>query len=319
MAAISLMIEGQQGLTWKRWSTLVEQAETLGFAGLFRSDHFTDPVGPPEDSLEMLVSLAHVAERTQRIHFGPLVAPFSFRDPVMLARQAAALDDLSNGRMILGVGAGWQDREHDMFGYHLGDIKTRMVRFEEGLEVITRLLRSTQPTTFDGHVYRLRDAVLLPHPTHAGGPRILIGGNGMKRTLPLAARYADIWNGVFISPEAFKERSEALDTLTKEAGREPSSLKRTAMITLIYARDEHELAQLLQKHRLQPELANLSLAEASQYLVAHGHAIAGTAEQVRQHIQTYLQAGAEEMMLQWLDQTDTARLQDFAHNVLNRL
>ena len=110
MVAVSLMLEGQYGMTWSHWKKFVAEVEDLGFAGMFRSDHFTNANPPDLDSLEMIVSLTYLADHTQRIHFGPLVSPFSFRNPVLLARQAAALDDLSNGRMILGVGAGWQRR-----------------------------------------------------------------------------------------------------------------------------------------------------------------------------------------------------------------
>src|SRR5215469_6643615 len=151
MIAISIQIEGQNGLTWPHWKQLVREVEDLGFAGLFRSDHFTNARPPDKDSLEMVVSLTYLADYTQRIHFGPLVAPLSFRDPTLLARQAAALDDLSGGRMVLGLGAGWNEREHTLFGHDLGDVATRMARFEEGLEVITRLLHSDEPVTFAGH------------------------------------------------------------------------------------------------------------------------------------------------------------------------
>ncbi len=105
MVAISIQIEGQNGLTWPHWKQLVKEIEDLGFAGLFRSDHFTNAHPPDKDSLEMIVSLTYLADHTQRIHFGPLVAPISFRDPTLLARQAAALDDLSDGIMVSGVEA----------------------------------------------------------------------------------------------------------------------------------------------------------------------------------------------------------------------
>src|SRR5437870_5746624 len=207
MVALSIMIEAQDGLTWPRWKRLVAEVEALGFAGLFRSDHFTNAQPPDKESLEMVVSLTYLADHTSRIHFGPLVAPISVRHPTLLARQAAALDDLGGGRMILGVGAGWQEREHQLFGHTLGDIPTRMARLEEGLEVITRLLRSDEPVTYEGQFFQLRGATLLPRPQWPGGPPILIGGNGPKRTLPLAARYASIWNANFLAPEAFRERS----------------------------------------------------------------------------------------------------------------
>jgi alkanesulfonate monooxygenase SsuD/methylene tetrahydromethanopterin reductase-like flavin-dependent oxidoreductase (luciferase family) len=116
MVALSLMIEGQQGITWPHWKRLAAQAEELGFAGLFRSDHFTNARPPDQDALEAMISLAYLADHSQRIHFGPLVTPLSFHDPVALARQALAIDDLSGGRLIFGLGAGWQEREHSMFG-----------------------------------------------------------------------------------------------------------------------------------------------------------------------------------------------------------
>src|SRR5205823_12489140 len=153
MVAISIQVEAQDGLTWPRWKRLVAEVEALGFAGLFRSDHFTNSRPPDKDSLETIVSLTYLADHTQHIHFGPLVSPISFRNPTLLVRQAAALDDLSNGRMILGLGAGWQDREHRLFGHDLGYVPTRMSRFEEGLEVVTRLLNSDEPVTYEGHFF----------------------------------------------------------------------------------------------------------------------------------------------------------------------
>src|SRR5258707_7098519 len=113
------------------------------------------------------------------MHFGSLVAPLSMRDPVMLARQAAALDDLSHGRMVLGVGAGWNEREHAMFGYPLGDNATRFARLEEGLEVITRLLHTDERVSHNGRFYHLSEAMLLPRPARPGGPRLLIGCSGL--------------------------------------------------------------------------------------------------------------------------------------------
>lgn len=219
MAALSIQIEGQDDLTWSRWKRLVDEVETPGFAGLYRSDHFTNARPPDKASLEMIVSLTYLADHTQHIAFGPLVAPFSFRDPMLLARQAAALDDLSGGRMYLGLGAGWQEREHTLFGLEPGDVPTRMARLEEGLEVVTRLLKSDDPVTFEGRFFQLRGATLLPRPQRPGGPRILPGGSGVKRTLPLVARFVGAWNGNFLSPAEFRERSTALDALLLAAGR----------------------------------------------------------------------------------------------------
>ena len=118
---IAIMIEGQNGLNWPRWKQIVRLVEDLGFAGLYRSDHFTNADPADIDSLELWVSLTWLAGNTERIEFGPLVTPFSFRHPAHTARMAGAVDDLSGGRLTLGLGAGWQDREHEKFGFPLLD------------------------------------------------------------------------------------------------------------------------------------------------------------------------------------------------------
>lgn len=319
MVAISIMIEGQDGLTWARWKKLVDEVEALGFAGLYRSDHFTNARPPDKASLEMIVSLTYLADHTQRLTFGPLVAPFSFRDPMLLVRQAAALDDLSGGRMRLGLGAGWQEREHTLFGFDLGDIPTRMARLEEGLEVVTRLLKSDDPVTFEGRFYQLRGATLLPRPQRPGGPRILIGGNGVKRTLPLVARYADAWNGDFLSPAQFRERSALLDALLQKAGREPSDVRRTMMLGLFFGNDTREVDRALSWRRDVPELADKPLDAVIEAIHAQGRALVGTSEQIMQQIQAYADAGVEELMIQWFAMDDIKGLRNFAESVLHRI
>jgi F420-dependent oxidoreductase-like protein len=319
MVAISIQIEGQNGLTWPHWKRLVKEVEDLGFAGLFRSDHFTNARPPDKDSLEMIVSLTYLADHTQRIHFGPLVAPLSFRDPTLLARQAAALDDLSGGRMILGLGAGWQDREHRLFGHDLGDVPTRMARLEEGLEVITRLLNSNEPVTYEGKFFQLRGALLLPRPQRLRGPQIMIGGNGPKRTLPLVARYADIWNGNFLSPEAFLERSVTLDQLLRAAGRNPSEVKRTVMLSLSFGRDTAELDHRLSWRRDHPQYAGKSLDKIIEALRMDGGMIVGTPDMIIEQINAYGKVGADELVLQWFDLDDIDGLRAFATSVLPRL
>ena len=319
MVAISIQIEGQDGLTWGRWKKLVEEVETLGFAGLYRSDHFTNARPPDKASLEMIVSLTYLADHTQRITFGPLVAPFSFRDPVLLARQAAALDDLSGGRMYLGLGAGWQEREHSLFGFYLGDIPTRMARLQEGLEVVTRLLKSDDPVTFEGRFYQLRGATLLPRPQRPGGPRILLGGNGVKRTLPLVARYADAWNGTSLAPTEFRERSNTLDALLQAAGRKPSDVRRSIMLGLFFGNDMREVDEALGWRRNVPDLADKPLDAVIEAIQAQGRALVGTPEHIIRQIEAYGNAGVDELMLQWFAMDDIKGLRNFAESVLHRM
>src|SRR3712207_6604392 len=160
MPEVAIMIEGQEGICWRRWRRLARTVEDCGYSGLYRSDHFTNPTGPVLDALELWSSLTWLAGNTERIEFGPLVSPVSFRHPVITAWQASAVDNLAGGRLRLGIGAGWQEREHDAYGFELLDTDSRFARFEEGLQVITLLLQNEAPVSFGGEFYRLRDAVL---------------------------------------------------------------------------------------------------------------------------------------------------------------
>ena len=302
---LAIMIEGQHGLTWERLQRLAPAVEELGFYGLYRSDHFTNPEPPNLPALELWVSLTWLASHTTRLQFGPLVAPVSFRDPVMLARMAGAVADLSGRRLTLGLGAGWQAREHSMFGYELLDVPARFARFTEALEITTRLLRDPAPVTFGGDYYQLADAELLPRPAQPGQPPILIGGNGPQRTLPLAARYADEWNAVFVPPVRFRELSAQLDALAQTAGRDPRTIRRSLMTGLCWAPDDATLGQ---------RLAGRSADELHERGM-----LVGTSGAVVEQLGALADAGVAAVMVQWLDLDDLDGLATFAQAVLPQL
>jgi F420-dependent oxidoreductase-like protein len=286
---VAIMIEGQDGLTWPRWQRLAAAVEDLGFAGLYRSDHYTNANPPDKESLELWVSLTWLASHTRRIAFGPLVSPVSFRQPTMTARMASAVDDLSAGRLTLGLGAGWQEREHHNYGWDLLDVPERFARFEEGLRIIEHLLHNDAPLDFEGVYYQLHEAVLLPRPGRPGGPPILIGGNGPRRTLPLVARYADEWNGVFINPARYAELNETLDGLLMAAGREPGSVRRSLMAGCIFGRDTTEVERKLASR-------NRTAAEIRERGVA-----VRTGEEIAAQLDKWAAAGVQRIMLQWLE------------------
>ena len=225
---IGLIVEGQMGLNWSRWDAVLAMAERAGYQNVFCSDHFVDPEPPDQDSLEVWTALTYAATKTTSIEFGPLVSPVTFRHPTMLARQAAAVDDLSNGRLVFGLGAGWQNREHENYAIPFYDLKTRFGLLTDALEITKRLFDSAQPVTYDGNHIGVKDAVLLPRPKRR--TPILIGGNGPKRTLPLAARYADEWNAVDIDAREFSEKNQRLGDLIDAAGREQTAVKRSLML-----------------------------------------------------------------------------------------
>lgn len=322
MTAISISLSGMTGLDWPRWQRLATEVEALGFAGFYRYDHFAWPTPrasiPEPDSLDLTASLTWLASHTQRIQFGPLVAPFSFRDPHLLARQAVAIDDLSGGRLVLGVGAGWLEREHTMYGYELGDTPTRMARLEEGLAVVSGLLRRSEPFRYEGRFFQMRDAVLRPRPQRPHGPPILVGGAGPKRTLPLVARYADIWNVEGIDPALLRERSARLDQLLVKEGRRPKDVKRTVHLRVFCGRDLAELNRRFQGLRpVFPAWTDLGPADLLQTLrQTFSGTCAGTPEEVVAQLRAYTDIGLDELMLQWTVADDIEGLQLLADYVL---
>jgi len=299
---IAIMIEGQNGLNWPRWQRMVRVVEDLGFAGLYRSDHFTNANPPDLDSLELWTSLTWLASHTKRIEFGPLVTPVSFRHPVFSARMGMQVDELSGGRFTLGLGAGWQEREHTKFGFDLLELRNRFVRFREGLEVATRLLRSDEPVSYSGTFYHLNEAVLLPRPVRTHRPPILVGGNGLRRTLALAARYADEWNAVYVPPARFVELNQRLDGLVRTAGRDPRAVRRSLMTGCVFGRTDADVQR------------NLKGRDANA-LLARG-VILGTPAQVVDQLRHVDQSGVQRVMLQWLDLDDLDGVEALAKAVL---
>lgn len=304
MLEVAVMIEGQNGLNWTHWQRIAQLVEDLGFVGLFRSDHFTNSNPPDIDSLELWISLTWLAGNTKRIEFGPLVTPFSFRHPVHTARMASAVDDLSGGRLVLGLGAGWNEREHHLFGFDLLEPEARFNRFNEGMEVVTRLLQSDQPVTFEGEHYQLRGATLLPRPQRPGGPGILVGGNGVKRTLANAVRYASEWNSVSLPPQDFAQLNRRLDEMLIEAGRSPESVRRSMMTGCVFGKDDATLQKKLTAR-------GRSLHELQQ-----NGTIAGSRSAVKEQLAALEQAGLQRIMLQWLDLDDLESLELLAKHVL---
>ncbi len=299
---VSIMIEGQEGLSWPRWQRMARATEDLGFYGLFRSDHFTAPEGPIVDQLETWTSLGWLSANTRRIAFGTLVSPISFRHPSILSWQASAVDALSCGRLRLGLGAGWQKREHEAFGFDLLGMDDRFKRYEEGIQVVKVLTRSTEPASFEGEYYSLKDAMLTPRSPRSDGPPLIIGGNGPKRTLPLAAKYADEWNAVNRTPEEYRELSARLDELLQEEGREPKSVKRTMMTRSVIAESDAQVRSKIED-------------DVRERLLARGGVI-GTPGEIVDILGRHAEAGIQGTVVQWMDMDDISGLELFAAQVL---
>ena len=221
----------QQRMSWDELVGRVQFAEELGFDGAWGFDHFQPMYGDgPGEAFEGITTLAALSGVTSRIRLGLLVAGVTYRHPSVLVAQAITIDHASHGRLELSLGAAWFDKEHHELGIPFPATGERFDLLEDALEIITRLFTG-EVVSYDGKVVSLRDARLLPKPVQTPRPPIWIGGSGPRRTLPLAARFADAWHS-FGSPNSLRDASSRLDRLAEEVGRDPASIMRAGSIAL---------------------------------------------------------------------------------------
>ena len=307
MVEVGIMVEGQESMTWERFLGLARTVEELGFDSFFRSDHLT-ALGGAKDrhSLALWPSLSVLALQTKRIRFGPMVSSMTFRHPAILAKMAASVSALSNGRLDLGIGAGWYREEHEMFGIDFPRYGTRLKMLDEGAQIL-RLLFATEPANFNGEFYQLTDAITYPKPKNLS---IIMGGKG-KKTLEVVARNADEWNCSYVGVDVFKVKSHQLDINCEFIGRDPLTLRRSLMIPFVIARNESELQECIHAHRLM-------FSDLPEDLPAWHRAgfIGGTPQQVIDQLKGFEQAGVTRFMLQHNNLDDIDSLTLMAEEVL---
>lgn len=221
----------QQRMPWEEVVSRVRFAEDLGFDGAWGFDHFTPMYGEgPGEAFDGVTTLAALSGLTSRIRLGLLVAGATYRHPSIFTTQMVTVDHASGGRLELSLGAAWFDKEHHELGIPYPSTGERFDLLEDSLEIVTRLMTGER-VSYDGKRVSLRDAQVLPRPVQSPHPPIWIGGNGPKRTLPLVARYADVWHA-WGTPGSLQESSARLDELAAEAGRDPSSIMRASSLSL---------------------------------------------------------------------------------------
>src|SRR4249920_243419 len=221
----------QQRLPWDEIVSRVQFAETLGFEGVWGFDHFQPMYGEgPGECFEGMTTLAALAGVTSRIRLGLLVTGVTYRHPSVFAAQAMTIDHASHGRLELSLGAAWFDKEHRELGIPFPSTSTRFDLLEDALEIVQRLYTG-DVVSYEGRVVSLQDAQLRPLPVQRPHPPIWIGGSGPRRTLPLVARYADVWHA-WGTPNSLRGTNELLDELATEAGRDPSSIMRAGSLSL---------------------------------------------------------------------------------------
>ncbi|WP_374968010.1 LLM class F420-dependent oxidoreductase [Terrabacter sp. BE26] len=306
---LRIFTEPQEGATYDDLLAVARATEDLGFSGFFRSDHYLHMRGDggvgPTDAW---ITLAGLARDTSTVRLGTLVTSATFRLPGPLAIQVAGVDQMSNGRVELGLGAGWFEAEHRAYGIPFPPVGERFDRLEEQLAVVTGLWGTPRGETFshEGTYYRLADSPALPKPVQDGGVPIIIGGSGKRRTPSLAVRYAAEFNAPFESAAASGRLFERVREVVREAGRDPGSLTYSAAQVVCVGNDEATL-------RRRAAAIGRDVDEL------RANSLAGSADEVVEKLGTFAEVGTERVYLQVLDLSDLDHVADIAEGVLRQL
>jgi F420-dependent oxidoreductase-like protein len=303
---LRVFTEPQQGATYDDLLRVARTAEDLGYGAFFRSDHYvgigSEGLPGPTDSW---VTLGALARETSRVRLGTLMTSATFRHPGPLAISVAQVDQMSGGRVELGLGAGWFEAEHTAYGIPFPPIAERFERLEESLALVTGLWTTPPGETFDfdGTYYQLTDSPALPKPVQSPRPPILVGGKGRRRTPRLAARYADEFNIPFETVESSAAIFDHVREACAEAGRDPASLTYSNALVLCCGADEAQTARRAD-----------AIGRSVDELRANG--LAGTPDEVVDKIGRYAELGASRIYLQTLDLSDLDHLHLVAEKVM---
>lgn len=307
------MIEGQEGLTWPRWQRLAKTVEDAGYESLFRSDHLTGLFGNAERaSLDTWASLTWLAFATTRLRFGPMVCPLTFYHPALLAKRAAAVADLAGGRLDLGIGAGWHEGEHAMYGIPFPGLKERLDRLDCGARAITALWAGKK-VTLEQPYYPLREAESYPLPPRGRVP-LVIGGRGEKRTLAIVAEHADEWNVTRVTFDEYARKRAVLERHCGALERDAATIARSLMVPIIYGRTAAEAeARRARAKTIFPRIPDDAAGwRAAGFLY-------GSADDIVRDLTRWQSLGIHRVLLQLLDMEDLAAIEGIAKDILPAL
>lgn len=278
---------GLGNTTWKDLLNIWQHADSTGWDSAWVADHFMpnqpDNTGPVFESWTMLAALAAC---TNSVRLGVLVTGNTYRHPAVVAKMAANVDIISNGRLILGMGGAWQRNEHEAYGIPYYTVGQRLRRLDEACQVILSLFKNTQ-SNFQGRYYQLQNAPLAPKTIQQPHPPLLIGGGGEQITLRIAARYANMWN-IWGGPEALRRKIVVLEQRCEEIGRDPAEIEKSANAPLILSDDAEEVERAAagfgRGFRMTPEEAKKNM-------------LAGTADQIIERVHEYIEAGVDHIII----------------------
>jgi alkanesulfonate monooxygenase len=300
---LRVFTEPQQGASYDDLLRVAKTAEELGFGAFFRSDHFlgmgTDGLPGPTDSW---VTLGALARETSTIRLGTLVTSVTFRLPGMLAIQVAQVDQMSGGRVELGIGAGWYEREHEAYGVPFPDTRERFDMLEEQLAVVTGLWATEGGFEFTGKHYTVSDSPGLPKP-HQAKPPVILGGSGRPRSAALAAKYADEYNLAFTPLEEGLPILDRVKRACEDAARDPASLITSSAQVLCVGKDDAEVARRAAAIGQDPDQLR-------------ARQLGGTVQEVLDKIGRFAESGQTRLYLQTLDLEDMDHLHLVADEIL---
>jgi F420-dependent oxidoreductase-like protein len=317
LASFNVMVEPQEGGTYQDLLELAQRAEALGFGGFFRSDHYHPMNVPPSsDATDAWAVLAGLARETRTIRFGSMVSPMTFRHPSEFAKIVATVDQMSGGRLDVGLGAGWYEKEHLAYGLPFPPPKERVDRLEESLEVCTRLWGDGF-ASFEGKLFQLQQAPGHPKPVQRPHPPIIIGGKGPRRVPRLAARFADEFNSFGGDSTVFTERKQRVEQACREIGRDPAQLRFSWTGPTIVGADERDL-----RRRAHVRLDYNGQSDEVDDWIANMRSngmLVGTVEQVADQIAALEQVGCSRWYFQFVPIDDHGMLELIANQLAPRL
>lgn len=309
-----VMLEGQQGVRWQDWLAVAQVCERLGFEGLFRSDHYFSGVGPGgRGASDAWTLLGALAARTQTLRLGTLVSPITFREPALLAKAVATVDEVSGGRVEIGMGAGWWEEEHTQFGFPFHDVPGRWARLEEQVEIVHGLL-TNERYAFQGTHYRLVDAELFPRPVQRPRPPLILGGRTVgPRMQRLIGTYADEFNTVGGTPADVHGRFRRARAGVESAGRAPETLVTSLMTWFFVGSTEAAYEEALRRaHAMDSSAGSFDAYRAD----IERDCIVGTPERAVARLREYEAAGVQRIFLNHELYDDLDMLELLANEVL---
>jgi alkanesulfonate monooxygenase SsuD/methylene tetrahydromethanopterin reductase-like flavin-dependent oxidoreductase (luciferase family) len=309
---VCLMVEGQEDVRWEHWQALASACEKHDFDALFRSDHYASVDDRRErGSLDAWGTICALSAITSRIRLGTLVSPVTFRHPSTLAKSVVTADHVSGGRIEVGMGAGWWQPEHELYGFPFPPTQTRMELLAEQLEIVRRQW-DEGAFSFNGRHYRIEGLDARPKPLRR--PNLIVGGNAGPRSAALAARWADEYNTVFATPEVCRERRGAVAEAWEREGRDPATLRFSVMTGCLVGADADELAARAQRLA---EWRGEDPAHPERFLDELPESwIVGTPAEAIQQLRQLAEAGADRVMLQHLLHEDTEAVELIGREVI---